>query len=669
MAKKGTNHWIALVISLTLFVLFSLIYEKTQLFDGLENTAIDHRYYLRDPNELSEKIQEGVRREKINPRVNTDIIIVAIDNDTITELDAQGITWPIPWKIHSTVTDYLASGKPNSIVFDVMFLDNKPGESELAEAFRRAGNVIVDYPFEKKELTSRHRDYQERMAILRQNSLPAHPSDRESEWVLDVVPPTAVISSAVKGAGFANINPDMDGKNRMMPLYIKYQGRYYPSIDLQIVLSYYGITLNDVEIIPGRHVKLRNVNQAKLKKPSKDGSVTIPIDTRGFMDINFAGGHGSFSNYSYFYFNRDGAEPENSSFKDKIMLIAAYSSTGIAEDIHKSPYGDFFGIEHHANAVNTIINQDFIYKLSSLWNIMIFFVVSLILGILIPRMSIIAGTVFTFLLSLGYMIFAFYLFDSRSVIYVFYTPIIQIALNFTLIAVYRQLTEQKEKRFIRQTFSKFVSKAVVDELLRNPEKLKLGGEKKILSVLFSDIRGFTSISEAMPPEKMVEHLNEYLQAMTNIVYQFDGTLDKYVGDEIMAFWGAPIPQEDHALRACRGALEMIASLDQLNREWEARGKTRLDIGIGVNTGEMIVGNMGSTSRMDYTLMGDMVNLGARLEGTNKVYGTKIIISEFTYEHVKDRIIARELDLIRVKGKAHPVKIYELIDVIDGHQNA
>lgn len=669
MVKKGTSHWIALVISLALFVLFSLIYDKTKLFDGLENTAIDHRYYLRDPEQVHDEIQEGVIAQKINPRVNQDIIIVAIDNYTLKELNNRFIQWPFPWDLHAGVTNYLASGKPNSIVFDIMFLENKPGEERLADAFKKAGNVIIDYPFEKVEDNARHFDYFDRIKYINQNTLPAHPEDKSTKWVSDIVPPTAKILSSVKGAGFANIRPDSDNKNRSMPMYINHQGLYYPSVDLMIVLSYFDITLSDVEIVPGKQVLLKNIKQEKLKKPSKDGTLSIPIDDDGFMAINFVGGHNSFSNYSYYNFIDQEPDPNNTSFSGKIFLVAAYGATGIAKDTHQSPYGEFYGIEHHANAINTIINQDFL-NIAPRWaNVVIFFVFALILGILIPRMSIIAGTIFTFVLSLSYVVFAYYLFDSRSIIYAFYTPIIQIFLNFTLIAVYRQLTEQKEKRFIRQTFSKFVSKAVVDELLRNPEKLKLGGEKKILSVLFSDIRGFTSISEAMPPEKMVEHLNEYLQAMTNIVYQFDGTLDKYVGDEIMAFWGAPIPQEDHALRACRGALEMIASLDQLNREWEAKGKTRLDIGVGVNTGEMIVGNMGSTSRMDYTLMGDMVNLGARLEGTNKVYGTKIIISEFTYEHVKDRIIARELDLIRVKGKAHPVKIYELVDIIDDHHGA
>jgi len=252
------------------------------------------------------------------------------------------------------------------------------------------------------------------------------------------------------------------------------------------------------------------------------------------------------------------------------------------------------------------------------------------------------------------------LFKHFSIITAMATPVIQTVLTYTLIVSYRVVNEQQEKKYIRQTFSKFVSASVVDELLKDPSKVKLGGEKKILTVLFSDIRGFTSISEQLTPEELVEHLNIYLQAMTDIVIDTEGTLDKYIGDAIMAFWGAPIELENHALKSCQAALRMMDKMAEINNVWEHEKKPVLDIGIGINTGDMVVGCMGSSSRMDYTLMGDNVNLGSRLEGTNKVYRTNIIISDFTYQYVKDHVIVRELDLIRVKGKALPVKIYELI---------
>ena len=362
------------------------------------------------------------------------------------------------------------------------------------------------------------------------------------------------------------------------------------------------------------------------------------------------------------YFVRDGSMKGNTSLTDKIVLVAAYSVTGIATDVHKSPYGNTFGIEHHANALNTILNQDFLYKLPDSANILIMLVLAVILGFLLPRISIVMSTIMAFVLGLLYLVGSYVIFDVFSIINAMLIPVMQLGTTFTLIITYRLMTEQKEKRYIRQTFSKFVSKSVVDELLKHPDKLKLGGEKKILTVLFSDIRGFTSISERLTPEELVEHLNVYLQAMTELVFQYNGTLDKYVGDEIMAFWGAPVEMEDHALNACKCALDQMDTLRKMNEKWRAEGKPELNIGIGINTGDMVVGNMGSSSRMDYTLMGDNVNLGARLEGTNKVYATEIIISENTYEHVRDNVIVRELDLIRVKGKEQPVKIFELLDV-------
>ena len=206
-----------------------------------------------------------------------------------------------------------------------------------------------------------------------------------------------------------------------------------------------------------------------------------------------------------------------------------------------------------------------------------------------------------------------------------------------------------------------VSPKVVDQILENPPEL--GGVDKQLTVFFSDIRGFTTLSENMTPQELVNHLNLYLTAMTDIIIDYQGTLDKYVGDEIMCFWGAPLPQQDHAILACKCALRQMEVLRQLNEDWPK--ETRLDIGIGVNSGQMTVANMGSLGRMNYTLMGDNVNLGARLEGTNKTYKTNIIISEHTYGTVKDQVVARELDNIRVKGKNKPVVIYELLDVIGG----
>jgi adenylate cyclase len=236
-------------------------------------------------------------------------------------------------------------------------------------------------------------------------------------------------------------------------------------------------------------------------------------------------------------------------------------------------------------------------------------------------------------------------------------------LTYISIVTYRVMTEERDKKRITSMFGKYVSPTVVDSLLDHPPEL--GGVDKELTVFFSDIRGFTTLSERMSPQALVNHLNDYLTAMTDILLEYRGTLDKYVGDEIMCFWGAPLPEPDHALLACMCALKQMDVLHELNENWPE--EKRINIGIGVNSGIMTVGNMGSQGRMNYTLMGDNVNLGARIEGINKVYQTNIIISEYTYGLVKDRVIVRELDNIRVKGKNKPVLIYELVDMIDTYE--
>ncbi|MBD3304992.1 hypothetical protein GF339_01410 [candidate division KSB3 bacterium] len=237
---------------------------------------------------------------------------------------------------------------------------------------------------------------------------------------------------------------------------------------------------------------------------------------------------------------------------------------------------------------------------------------------------------------------------------------IAILANFVVGLAFQRAVALYNRNKVKGAFQQYVSTAVVDEMLRHPEKLHLGGERKVLTVLFSDIRGFTSISEGMESQDLVEFLNAYLTQMTDIVLKYDGTLDKYMGDAIMAFYGAPVDQEDHPQRACASALEMMHRLREMQTAWRAQGKPPLDIGIGINSGVMTVGNMGSVKRFDYTVMGDNVNLGSRLEGTNKQYGTNIIISEYTYQHIQGQFVTRELDLVRVKGKAEPVTIYELV---------
>jgi class 3 adenylate cyclase/CHASE2 domain-containing sensor protein len=225
---------------------------------------------------------------------------------------------------------------------------------------------------------------------------------------------------------------------------------------------------------------------------------------------------------------------------------------------------------------------------------------------------------------------------------------------------YRFWVVDREKREVRGAFSRYLSPDVVDEVLQNPDMLSLGGSRREMTAFFSDLAGFTSISEALSPEDLVHLLNRYLSLMTDIILRHGGTLDKFEGDAIMAFWGAPLPRNDHALKACLAALEQQEVMNRFRREVVDEGLPELHVRMGVNTGPMIVGNMGSEERFDYTIMGDAVNLASRLEGANKAYDTYIMISESTYAQVRDHVEVRELDLLRVKGKNEPIRVYELM---------
>jgi adenylate cyclase len=339
-------------------------------------------------------------------------------------------------------------------------------------------------------------------------------------------------------------------------------------------------------------------------------------------------------------------------------MVGAFAK-GVAQDEKNTPYGLMYGIEVHANALNTILNGNFLVYAPDWLNVTVLLVCCIVVVFLASRIPALYSSIVTLVFVIAIFVISMFVFEGQSVIFDFPTP--SIAMLFTLLGVvgYRGMTDERDKKQIRETFGKYVSPTVVEQLVDNPPEL--GGVDKELTVLFSDIRGFTTLSENMSPQELVNHLNVYLTAMTDIILAYNGTLDKYVGDEVMCFWGAPIPMQDHAELACKCALRQMEKLAELNESWpESR---RIRIGIGLNSGIMTVGNMGSPTRMNYTLMGDNVNLGARLEGTNKEYGTGIIVSEFTYGLVRDRFVFRELDNIRVKGKNKPVLMYELVDCI------
>lgn len=465
----------------------------------------------------------------------------------------------------------------------------------------------------------------------------------------------------------------------------KYRDNFVPSITLSLALQYFNKKFDDLEIIMGRHIKIPSPQYRDLKNqewvpyriPGESREIQeiiIPIDSNGEMLVNFMGvpssaspdGRQTFPVRSYAGYAARVPGPDPSTWPrtkavgNKIIMVGPFTE-GMAADQKPTPYGLMYGVEIHANALNTIIMNKFI-RYAPWWaNTLLLALMILLVAFMSSRLSTIWAIMTAFLIVFSYFIATTLVFDEFAYIFNFSSPALGVFLSFLGVVVYRVMTEEKDKRRIRDMFGKYVSPRVVDQILSRPPEL--GGVDKELTVFFSDIRGFTTMSESMTPQELVNHLNIYLTAMTDIILEYTGTLDKYVGDEIMCFWGAPLPQEEHAILACKCALKQMQTLGDLNDGWPP--EKRIKIGIGINSGIMTVGNMGSLGRMNYTLMGDNVNLGARLEGTNKEYQTNIILSEYTYGLVKDRVVARELDNIRVKGKNRPVVIYELIDAVEG----
>jgi len=347
--------------------------------------------------------------------------------------------------------------------------------------------------------------------------------------------------------------------------------------------------------------------------------------------------------------------------KDKIILIGA--SAAALHDLHTTPYGTLYpGVEVHANIIENILQQDFLERPP--WVPVLDMTMILVTGILLGLAAIYFKAVGTAILLVigvgGYLVCDYLLFTRQGLWVHTVTPVFSQFLVYFGITLYRFTFEEREKRFIKSAFSQYLAPAVVNQLVENPKLLNLGGEDKVLTAFFSDVAGFSSISEKLTAGELVILLNEYLTEMTDIVMQYEGTVDKFEGDAIIAFFGAPIDFKDHATRTCYAALDMQKRLAQLRSIWKKKGRHELFMRIGINTGEVVVGNMGSQNRFDYTMIGDTVNLAARLEGVNKQYQTYTMLSEFTYELAKNDIEARELDSIRVVGKQEPIKIYELL---------
>jgi adenylate cyclase len=706
------QHRVSFLISLIITILAVTLYYFTFLGEGekpiltflqrFESASLDTRFRYRPPSATP---------------IDPGITIVDIDQHSQEVLGR----WPFSRSNFATLLDKLHADGAVVAAFDITFskpevsaapirafekalqahkkriervdpqfaaeLQDLAAESsadqQFAAAIRRFGNVVLGNYFLYTEADLREIDasvldayakqlsffsipdvevIKSRAAFGKQDKLAllakyraSHLVPRGAEANLQILT-EALNGAQSSGVGFFNSPADNDGIVRTATMILPYGSAedgndldFYGSLDVMAVRAFLGIK-DDLLLTFGEY-GIQDLQFGHRR-------VVVPNDI-GQALINYHGPAYTYPHHSMADVVQGKFPP--GTFRGKMVLIGA-TATGIG-DIKSTPYSlggtDYPGIEIHANTIDNLLHENFLRRGAQQQRldllVILFFGLPLgfFMAVVPPRFMYFGLAFFVPLFLLDYQAFL------RGSWLNFTVPAMTIASNVLLVSLYRALVEEKEKRKVRGYFSQYVSPEVVRQLLLDPKLVE--PRKTEISVMFSDIRGFTTISEKLDAQELAQFLNEYLSDMSMIVLENAGTLDKFIGDAVMAFWNAPVEVEAHAVKACAGALQMMDRVREIQAKWEAQGRPHLDIGIGINTGNASVGQMGSSSRNAYTALGDTVNLSSRLEGLNKDYGTHIIVNETTYAAASNSgFVFRELDLIRVKGKSQPVTIYELI---------
>jgi adenylate cyclase len=558
----------------------------------------------------------------------------------------------------SKVTQYLVDslkvpGNPSAVADGAIgeILRSMEYDTEMGEVTSQAGNVFYGFEFLLGS-KGNHPD-----SLIAGSALPVDVRlaqdftfirKQERNYLLeDVEVPIPVLSQSAKGVGYVNAEPDADGVIRSVPLFLHYHGHTYPHLGLRLAMDKLGVSPQQVSVFPGKYVEV--------------GTRRLPIDQDGRMLIRYAGNSLKFKYLSFvdaFLGQTQDGRPLDF-LKDKVVLVGV-TAPGLA-DLKAVPFSQTFpGVEIYANIIHSILADQFTQRSPGWLTLAIILGIGLLAGFLAmvfkPRSSWIVAVV----LLAAYVAASYYLMKDHGLAIEIVRPLGTVFFTLLGCMTYRYVKEERHANEIRGMFGTYMSPTLVAQLIEKPDMLKLGGDQKEITVFFSDVQGFTTISEGLHPGELVALLNEYLTAMTDIIISSGGFVDKYEGDAIMAFWGAPVEEPDHALRGCLCIIAMRKRLAELNASLALRKMPQLFTRFGINSGSVIVGNMGSAEKFAYTAMGDTVNQAARFEPANKEYGTYCMMGETTYEKVKDEVEARELDLLQVKGKTKGVRVFELL---------
>lgn len=643
--NKARRKWIPIIlIGLGCFAV-SLIIAATRPFETLELKVTDFLFEIRGPLDTS----------------NSPIVLVAISDQADSELEHK---WPWPTSYHARLVENLNRAGAKVIVFDVLFNQfddfDIRNDSLFAHAMKEHGNVVLAGNLQVDRIGT-----------------------GGSQSIQLVQPNRLFMEYNPNPWGFVSVNTDSDGFLRKYLMSRSHLGRQYYSFGLEAI----------------RHFKeLDSLSVTTNNRYFDLGFTQIPRISAREMQINFHGGPKSFPEYSYEQIIDDkdfitisdreffGIEsPDDKDFgtfddpdfgllytdifKDKIVLVGATMLE--LQDYYSTPFAPnraMPGYEAHANAIQTILTENYLYGLSNQMRLLLVFMVVLIVVLTGIFFDALYGFLATSLYSVILVLGVIWAFISFNLIVPLIAPLLALAVSYTSAVVWNFVKEQKEKSRIKGMFGTYVSPELVNNMIESGEEPKLGGDEVYISAFFSDIQSFSAFSEQLQPSQLVELLNEYLNEMTGILTSERGTLDKYIGDAIVAFFGAPVPVEDHALRACVTSQRMLLKQKELREKWASEGDkwpalvSKMQTRIGINTGLMVTGNMGSQSRFNYTMMGDNVNLAARCESGAKAYGVYTMVTEDTKKEAQkfgDECLFRHLDKIVVMGRSKPVDIYEV----------
>jgi adenylate cyclase len=615
MSKRLRIIYSSLIIAGNL--IFWLLFYLLSFHSGIENFLFD--------------LTMKARGER---NVDAPVVIVDINDESRNFMGKNISHWER--RIYAEVIRKLADADAKVIGIDVIFsspsIYGEEDDMSLKEAIEYAKNVILAGYFSSMGLNK----------------------------------PMDVFFNSASGLGIININPDSDGRVRKIQMVygvLDESGnlQYIPAFSLLLTGAF---LFGDKEDVPPVDFSKDSLLQW--------GDIKVPLD-EGSMSVNYYGGKGSVKYIPFHEVYSGNFKKED--VKDKIVLIG--NTSYLFHDYYPIPFSEWFqrekkevkvmvegampGVEIHAQAVANLLKGNSIKRMPPSREILFTVVCGIAGGIIFVLLNIPALlTLIIFLIFTGGLLFSDYFLLSNYHTYIAQFPSTGMLLTLFITGLgYHRFIERREKRVIRETFGRYMSPQIVNEILKNPELVRPGGVKKELTILFSDIRDFTPISEKMSPDALVEMLNAYFTAMNEVIFSNNGVIDKFIGDAIMAFFGAPVEDPDHAIKACKCALEMVQRLERFNRESSSRKWPAIRIGIGINTDVVVMGNMGSESRMDYTVIGDGVNLASRVEGLTKEFKVPIVISHKTAEKVKGFFELIPLGETKVKGKEETVKVYTI----------